>query len=168
MSNRVPRLRLLSACLLFFLAFSSAAFADAASDRTHFGHDISVGPDEKVGDVTCFGCSIHVRGHVTSDATAFGGSIIVEDEGQIDGDATIFGGGVRLERQSNVGGDVTVFGGRIHRDSSASVGGDVTNFGGPIWIVLIFGLPLALLGGFIALIVWIVRRLTRPSVPVAA
>ena len=63
---------------------------------------------------------------------------------------------------------MTVFGGRIHRDPAASIGGDVTNFSGFIWIFLIFVLPLFVIGGFIALIIWVVRRLTRSSVPVSA
>jgi hypothetical protein len=131
---------------LVVVALSSAALADR--DRTQVGHTINIGPDEEVGDATCFGCSIRVRGHVSGDVTAFGGSV-VEEEGQI-------------------GGDATVFGGRIRRDPAAAVGGDVTTMGGRGWIFLIFLIPLILLGLFIALIVWIIRRLLRPSVPVAA
>ena len=40
-------------------------------------------PNERVSDATCFGCTIHVRGHVMGDVTAFGGSIVVEDQGQV-------------------------------------------------------------------------------------
>jgi hypothetical protein len=61
-----------------------------------------------------------------------------------------------------------VFGGRLRRDPAATVGGDVTNMGGPGWIVLIFLFPLIFLGLFIALIVWIVRRLLRPATPLMA
>jgi len=92
----------------------------------------------------------------------------VEDQGEIGGDTTAFGGNVRLEKGIKVGGGVTVFGGRFYRDSSAAVGGDITNFSGSAWLLLIFGLPLILLGAFIALIVWLVRRLIRPAVPAAA
>jgi hypothetical protein len=156
---------------LFFLvvvvvALSSAAFADR--DRTQVGHTINIGPDEEVGDATCFGCSIRVRGHVSGDVTAFGGSVVVEEEGQIGGDATVFGGDIRIDKAAKIARDVTVFGGRIRRDPAAAVGGDVTTMGGPGWIFLIFLIPLIFLGLFIALIVWIIRRLLRPSVPVAA
>ena len=65
-------------------------------------------------------------------------------------------------------GDVTVFAGRLHRDPAATVGGDVTAFSGSLWLVLIFGLPLVLLGAFIALIVWLIWRLTHPAMPVTA
>jgi cytoskeletal protein CcmA (bactofilin family) len=168
MRNRVYRLRLTFACLLFCVALSSAAFADRDHERTQFGHNITIAPGEEVSEATCFGCSIRVRGHVSGDVTAFGGSITLEDQGQIGGDATTFGGSVRLEKDVKVSGDLTVFGGRIHRDPAATVGGDVTNFGGPGWIVLILGLPLVLVGLFVALVVWVVRRLLRPTVPAAA
>ena len=156
------------AVLLCIIDVSTAAFADVGHDRTQFGHDIVVGPNEEVGDATCFGCTIRVRGHIAGDATTFAGSIVVEDNGQIAGDATTFGGGVRLSRDVSVNGDVTVFGGRIRRDPAATVQGNVTVFGGPIWLFLIFGLPFVLLGAFIALIVWLIRRLLRPAVPAAA
>jgi cytoskeletal protein CcmA (bactofilin family) len=162
------RLRLLPVCLLFCLALSATASARTSHDRTQVGGNIIVGPGDEVGDATCFGCSIRIRGHVSSDATAFGGSIIVEDQGRVDGDVTAFAGGVRLGNHGSVKGDVTVFGGRIQRDPAATVGGDVTTMGGPGWIVLILGAPLLFFGLFVALMVWIVRRLLRPTVPVTA
>ena len=156
-----------SACLFVLVALSTLAFADGGRDRTQVGHDITIGPNEEVSEATCFGCSVRVRGHVASDVTVFGGNIVVEEQGQI-GEATVFGGGVRLEKEARVGGDVTVFGGQVRFDPAASVGGDVTNFGGSIWLFLIFGLPLVFLGGIIALIIWLVRRFTQPSLPATA
>ncbi|HWY04164.1 MAG TPA: polymer-forming cytoskeletal protein [Candidatus Acidoferrum sp.] len=166
MTHDVRRLPLRFAVLFFVVTWSSIAFADR--DRTQVGHNLSIGPDEEVGEVTCFGCSIRVRGHVSGDATAFGGSIVVEDQGQVGGDATVFGGDVRIDKQVKIGGDVTVFGGQIRRDPAATVGGDVTNMGGHGWIFLIFLTPLIVLGLFLALIVWLIRRLLRPSVSAAA
>jgi len=166
MTSNVRRLPFLCAGLLITMLLSSAAFADR--DRTQVGHTISVGPDEEVGDATCFGCSIRVRGRVTGDVTAFGGSIVVEDHGQIGGDATVFGGDIRVDKEAKIARDVTVFGGRIRRDPASAVGGDVTAMGGPGWMFLIFLVPLIFLGLFVALIVWLVRRLMRPSVPAAA
>ena len=156
-------------CLLFVMALGVPAFADGSHDRTQFGHDVIVGADETVAEVTCFSCSVRVRGHVDGDVTTFGGSVAVEHEGFIGGDTTTFGGDVRLDGGANVK-DVTVFGGRIRRDSGASVGGDVTTFGGGtgLWLFIVFGLPFLVLGAFIALIVWLVRRFTRRAVPVPA
>ena len=153
---------------LFLLAISAFALANESSDRTQVGHDITIGPDEEVSDATCFGCSVRVRGHVTSDVTVFGGSIVVEDQGEIGGDVTTFGGGVRLDKEARLAGDLTVIGGQIRRDPASSVAGDVTNFAGSIWLFLIFGLPLVILGGIIALIVLLVRRLMQPSLPATA
>jgi hypothetical protein len=152
---------------LLVTAFCGISFADSPHERTQFGHDILVGPGEQVTEATCFGCNIRIRGKVQSDATSFGGNIVVEDEGEVGADTTAFGGSVRLDKGAKVS-SVTVFGGRLHRDPEASVDGDVTTFSGSIWLVLMFGLPLVLLGGFIALLVWLIRRLTKPAVPVAA
>ncbi len=150
-------------------ALSSAAFADGSRDRTQFGHDISIAPGEEVSDVTCFACSVRVRGHIAGDVTTFGGSVVVEDDGQIAGDMTSFGGDVRLDKGVKIAGDVTVFGGRLRRDSEAVVNGDVTNFSGTGWLFLVFGLPLVILGALLALVIWLVRRvIRRPAMPVAA
>lgn len=151
--------------LSFILGLSTIALADGSRDRTEVGHNISIGPDEQVGELTCFGCSVRVQGHVGGDVTTFGGSIILEYKAEVAGDVTSFGGNVRLDGPVQVRGDLSVFGGRIRRDPSSAVNGDITNFGGGFWVVLIFGLPLALLGAFIALIVWLVRVITRPRVP---
>jgi len=166
--NRTGLLRLILTSLLFCVALPSAAFAAGNHDRTQVGSDISVGPAEETGELTCFGCSIRIRGHVTGDVTAFGGSIVVEDQGQIDGGATAFGGGMRLDNAAKVSGDVTVFGGKLRRDPAAIVGGEVTSFAGAGWILLIFVLPLAFVGAFVALMIWLIRRLLRAAMPVAA
>jgi hypothetical protein len=163
----VPSLRSL-AILLSILAVSSLAFADRSDDRTRFGHNITVGAGEEVGDVTCFGCSIHLKGHAAGDVTTFGGSIIIEDDGRVDGDVTTFAGNMRIDKQVTINGDVTLFGGRLHRDAAANIGGDVTNFGGGgFWILLFLLLPFVILGLFIAGIVWLIRRLLRPAVATA-
>jgi hypothetical protein len=169
MNFRLPRLRMTILSLLILLGCSGAAFSDDnAHDRTQFGSDINVGPNDTTGEITCFGCSVRVRGHVTGDVTVFAGSVVVEDGGEVAGDLTDFGSGVRLAKDAKVDGDVTVFGGPVRRDATASIGGDVTNFSGGIWMFLIFGLPLVIFGAIIALIVWVIRRLTRPSLPVTA
>jgi hypothetical protein len=157
---------LMAFALVTFLC--TAAFADGSHDRTQVGRNITIAQDEEAEDVTCFGCSVRIRGHVSSDVTTFGGSVFVEDQGEIDGDLTTFGGNILLDKGVKVGGDVTVFGGHIRRDPSASIGGDVTSMGGLGWIILIALIPFILLGAFIALIVWVVRRLTQPSVAAPA
>ena len=153
---------------VLLLSVGVCAFAENSHDRTQFGHNITVGPGEEVSEVTCFGCSVRVQGHVAGDVTTFGGGVVVEDQGQIGGDLTAFGGNLRLEKETNIGGDVTIFGGRIRRDESAKIGGDVSTFTGTFWLLLIFGLPFVILGAFIALIVWVIRMVMHRQAPVPA
>lgn len=168
MLYHLRRLRLLLTSLLIFAALSIAAWADGGRDRTQVGSNISVGPGEEVSEVTCFGCSVRVRGQVSGDVTTFGGTVFIEDQGQVGGDITTFAGGIRLGKGVTVNGDITVFGGRLQRDPEATVGGDVTRMGGPGWVLVIFLAPLVFLGFILALIVWVIRRLLRRSVPLAA
>ncbi len=168
MRHLIGALRLLALVLAFVLALATVAFADGSHDRTQFGHNITVGPDENVSEITCFGCSVRIRGHVDGDVTTFGGSIVLEDGAEVSGDTTSFAGEIRLDQGVKVDGDVTAFAGNIRRAPSASVGGDVTNMGGPGWILLIFVLPLVLFAAFVAFIIWLIRRLLQPSVPAAA
>ena len=149
-----------AACLLIF---STVAFAKASPDRTQLGHNISIGPNEEVSDVTCIGCSIHIRGQVSGDATTVGGSIFVEDQGQVAGDVTAVAGDARLDKEVKVAGDITVVGGELRRDPQASIAGDVTNVGGRVWIIPILLIPFLFLGLLIALVVWIIQRVSRPA-----
>jgi len=154
--------------LLLWVAFSAAAFAKDNPSYTQVERNINVGPDDKVGDLTCFGCNIHIRGEVAGDVMTFGGSVSVEDQAQVAGDVSIFGGDARLDRGARVAGDVSVFGGRIHRDPLAAISGDVAAFGGHGWLLPILLTPIVLLGLLAALIVWIIQRARRPSLPAAA
>ena len=148
---------------------AASAVAQRSHDRTQFGHDVTVSAEESASEVTCFGCSVRIRGHVDGDVTTFGGSVVIERDATVGGDTTTFGGDVRLDAGAKVK-DVSVFGGRVRRDPAAEVQGDVTNFAGgaALWLFLVFGLPFVLLGAVIAVIVWLVRKFTRPAVPVAA
>jgi len=160
--------RVLMTCSLFLLALFATAFAEGDHDRTQFGRNITIAPGEEASDVTCFACSVRVRGHVAGDVTTFGGGVVVEEQGEIDGDLTTFDGNLRLDNDVAIKGDVTVFGGRILREPTAAVKGDITNLPGRGWIFLIFGAPFLVLGLFVWLIVWLVRKLTHPAIPVAA
>ena len=143
-------------------ALVGSAFGEGSHDRTQFGHEIIVGPGEKATDVTCFSCSVRVRGRVTGDLTTFGGTVVIEQDGEVSGDTTVFAGDLRLESGARVR-EVTVFGGKFRRDPSASVRGDVTTFGGgaALWMFIVFGLPFLVVGAFIALIVWLIRKFSR-------
>jgi len=157
----------IGACLAAALLLSSLAFADA-KERTQTGSNITVAPGQESGEVTCFGCSVRIQGHVIGDVTVFGGGVIVESSGQVDGDTTAFGGGVRLDKGSKIGGDLTVFGGKLRRDPEAIVSGEVSAFTGVGWIVAMIALPLMFLGALLAFVIWLIRRITRQTVPATA
>ena len=159
-------------CSALFAMIGVPAYADSpreSRDRTQFGHEIVIGADETASDVTCFSCSVRVRGQVSGDVTTFGGTVTVEPDAEVTGDTTIFAGDLRLEAGAKVG-QVTVFGGKIRRDSSASIDGDVTNIGGgaALWLFIVFGLPCVFLGALIALIVWLIRKFSRRAIPAGA
>jgi hypothetical protein len=158
----------LSLALALVSFLGSGTLAYGWQDRTEVGRHITIAPGEQASEVTCFGCSVRIRGHVKSDVTVFGGSVIVEDRAEVDGDITAFAGRVRLDDRVKVDGDVAVFGGRIHRDPGAFIGGDLTDVGNPGLIVLLALIPLIGSAALIALIVWLVCRLMSPPVPATA
>jgi hypothetical protein len=144
---------------------ATPAFATDKSSYTQVGHNINVGPNDQVSDVTCFGCSIRVRGQVAGDVTAFGGNIVIEEHAQVAGDVTTFGGDIRLDQGVKVAGGATVFGGQIRRDPGASISGDVTTMGGHGWLVPIVLAPFLAIGLLVAFLIWVVQRARKPSAP---
>src|ERR1700751_4077865 len=166
--NRRYALLCVAAIVLIVLGLSAATYAKNNSSITRFGNNITVGPTDEVADLTCFGCSIRIRGLVAGDVTTFGRSIAIEDQAQVAGDVTSFGGNLRLEKAVKLSGDVTVFGGTVDRPPGATIAGDVTTFSGRGWILLIFVLPFVMLGMFIAFVIWLIQRLRRPAVPATA
>jgi hypothetical protein len=145
---------------------SAMLAAEANPDRFQMNHDIHVEAGEKVGDVTCIGCSIYVRGQVSGDVTAIAGGVTAESGASIAGDVTTIAGSARVESGTQIAGDLTAIGGDLHRDPQATIAGDVSTLGGHGWVFLIFLLPFAVLGGIVALIIWLIQRSRRPA-PIA-
>jgi hypothetical protein len=161
--NRFPSRTVLAV----LAAFSSLALAENSADRVQIARDIVVEQNEKVGDLVCLACSIHLRGQAAGDAVALAGRIVLEQGAQVAGDVTAVLGDVRLESHTQVAGDVVALAGTVHRDSESQVAGDVTSFGGAGWMLLFLLLPLIFLGGIVALIVWLIQR-SRRKMPAAA
>ena len=151
--------------LLFVLVLAAGTpcLARGGSDYTQFGHDIRIGPEQNVGEVTCFNCSVYVRGNVGGDITTFHGNVVLEDNAAVGGEVTAFLGDVRAQGGTKIGGDVTVFSGTVHRQEGAAIGGEVTTMDGTFWFFMIFVLPFLFLIGIAALIVWLVQRSRRPA-----
>jgi len=155
-------------CLLFiFLTPVTMLAAKSDADRFQINRDIQIQPDDKVGDVTCINCSVYVRGRVSGDVTTVNGNVVAEQGATIAGDVTAVRGNARIENGSQVGGDLISVAGAVRRDPQATIGGDVTSLAGGGWFFLIFLLPFAVLGGIIALIVWLIQRSRHPA-PVPA
>jgi hypothetical protein len=153
-------------CILAVLLAPSTTLA-ANADRFQFNHDIRIQPNDEVGDVTCINCSIHVLGRVSGDVTTVNGNIVAEQGAAISGDVTAVRGDARIENGAQVAGDLTAIAGTVRRDPQATVGGDVTSMGGGGWVFLVFLLPFAVLGGIVALIIWLIQRSRQPA-PVPA
>ena len=147
-----------SIALLIFLllAFSASVPAQSAEgDRVEFGRNITIEPGQSTGDISCFNCSVYVRGTANGDIAVFGGRVVVE--GKVKGDIAVFWGTVRLEEGAQTGGDVAAFGGSIRRAPTAAIRGDVVSFGRG-WILLPVLVLVVILWLLIAIIVWLVSR----------
>jgi len=147
--------------------FSTLGNAEQSGDRVQIGNDITVQADEKAGDVVCVLCSIHMRGQARGDVVAVAGSVTLESGAQVGQGVTVVLGSARLQSATQVAGDVVVVGGALRRDPQAMIAGSVTSLEGTGWMLLIWLVPLLLLGGIVALIVWLVQR-SRQSTPAPA
>jgi len=160
-SRAAIRIRL--AVFVVSLALATTVFAQKSDeDRVEFGHNITVQEGQTAGDISCFNCSVYVRGTVNGDIAVFGGRVVVE--GSVKHDIAVFWGTVRLEDGAEAGGDVAVFGGTIKRASTATVHGDTVSFG-RVWALLPVGIVVAIVWLIIALIVWLIARNRRAPVP---
>src|SRR6267154_5384805 len=161
-------LRALVISPILILVFATAAIAKDNPEYTQIGHDISVGPNQQVGEVTCIGCSIRIRGKVVGEVTTVGGSIFIEDQAEVAGEVTAVAGNIRLDREVKVSGDITVVGGEIRRAPEAQIAGDVTSVGGRAWMPVILLAPFLFLGLLVMFAIWLVHRFRRPATPVTA
>jgi len=151
------------AALVVTLVLSVAAFAQKSDeDRVEFGRNITIQEGQTAGDISCFNCSVYVRGTVNGDIAVFGGRVVVE--GSVKHDIAVFWGTVRLEDGAEAGGDVAVFGGTIKKTATATIHGDTVAFG-RVWALLPVGVVVAIVWLIIALIVWLVTRNRRMPVP---
>lgn len=153
---------ILVAVLSFVLP--SAAHASASEDRelTRRNRDITVPAGESADSATCLNCSVHVRGKIAGDVTAFHGNVTIEAGGSVGGDVATFLGDVRVENNAEVGGDVAALGGRVSREPNGKIGGDQAAYG-RFWFFVGALIPFVFPGLLITLIVWLVRRNRRPS-----
>ncbi len=148
--------------LLFVFGAPPALYADNDGNRVQFGRNIVVDESEKVGDVVCIGCSIHMMG-TSGDVVAVGGNITID--GTVKGDAVVVGGGMHLNENATVSGDLVTIGGGLSRHPSAVVKGDITSQSGTLVFLGLFLVPLIPVILIVALIVWLVQP-SRPRTAV--
>lgn len=146
---------ILMALLVLIMVSPSLALTNDGGDRVQFFQAITIGPDERVGDVVCIFCSIRMAGSC-GDTVAIFGNILVD--GAVSGDAVSVGGGIKLGEDANVNGDTVAIGQGVYRHPNAVVKGEVVSQAGPaifLGLIVIPLLPIALVA---ALVVWLVRR----------
>jgi len=162
--------RLRVACffaLALITVFSRLAAASDTQERFQMGHDIRIAADEKVGDVSCLNCSVHILGHVQGDVFALHGNVTLESGASVSGDISTLIGDVRMESGSSINGDVAAIAGGVRRQPQSTIGGDVSSMEGTQWLLLIVFVPVVILAAIVALIVWLVQRNRRPVRAVA-
>lgn len=74
------------------------------------GPEITVGEGQSTEEAIAIWHDVHVVGHVTGDALAIGGDVVVHAGGQVDGDAVSIGGSVRVDEGGHVAGDKVALG----------------------------------------------------------
>jgi len=153
--------------LLATVVLCGLATAQTQTNLVQIGRNITIAEGEKVGDVVCIACSIRVRGEVRGDVTAVAGHITIEHGAQVAGSVTGIFGGVRLQSGAQVKGDARVVLGALQRDPQTAILGDIASVTGPGGLFLILFVPLLLLLGLTAFIVWLIRRARRPAAAVA-
>lgn len=154
---------------LVCFGLGAIALAQQPGDEVGYGRTITVPAGETHGDITCFDCTVYVRGTVAGDVAVFGGQAVIE--GTITGDVAVFWGDIRLGDGAHIGGDADALGGSVKRSPTAAVKGDAVSFGrGTFMAGSILGLAItaALVFLFIWLLIWLFRRnRTVPMQPVA-
>lgn len=140
--------------------------ANDGGDRVQFAQSITIGADERVGEVVCIFCSIHMAGTTSGDVVAVFGSAIVD--GIVNGDVVAVGGGIKLGEDASVSGDTVAIGRGLYRHPNAVVKGEVVSQAGPIILLGLVVVPLLPIILIVALIVWLLRRNRYPApAPVA-
>ena len=158
------RNHLLSGMVIAMVAlFPTLASAEQSSDRVQIGRDMVVQSGEKAGDVVCVFCSVRVHGQTSGDVVAVAGSVTLETGAQVGQGVTVVLGNANLRNSTQVAGDLVVVGGALRRDSQTMIGGSITALEGSFWMLLILLVPFIVLGGLVALIVWLIQRSRRPA-----
>src|SRR5207237_8204260 len=89
--------------------------------------------------------------------------VVREQGAQVPGDVATLAGDVPTDDGAKSAGDVAAIGGNVRRSAQATIAWDVSCMGGAGWVILAFAVPLLVVAGLIALVVWLIRRAHRPQ-----
>ena len=151
----IRKYAILMSLLVLIIAAPSVAVANDGGDRVQFFQSITVGADDRVGDVVCIFCSIRMAGSC-GDAVAIFGNIVMD--GAASGDVVSVGGGIKLGEDANVSGDAVAIGQGLYRHPNAVVKGQTVSQSGPAIFLGLIIVPLLPIILVIALVVWLLRR----------
>src|SRR5438552_33463 len=145
------------------IALPALGFAEHSRERFQMNRDIRVEQNDKTGDLTCLNCSVYIRGEVAGDIFTLNGRVVLEQGALVSGDVAALVGDVRLGDGAKIAGDVAAIGGDVRRSPDAAVAGGGSCLGGAGGVILAFAVPLLVVAGLIALVVWLIRRAHRPQ-----
>jgi predicted acyltransferase (DUF342 family) len=151
------------AAVLVLLGLGLQGNAQQAPEQAHFHRDIYVESGERVGELSCIDCSIHVRGQVEGDVAAILGNVSLKPGASIKGEVAVIAGNLTVDSDARIGGETAVIGGVLHRAPNAYLGGEIVVMSGPLWTMLVFVAPVVFLFFFVVLIIWVVHLLRRRS-----
>ncbi len=117
--------------MLYVALAAPTLFPGAAFGDVNIGGDIVVEEGRTADNAISFGGAITIRGTVSGDAVAIGGSVVVESGGRALGDAVAFGGDVIVRDNASVGGDAVTIGGMLQIAPGGTVGGEHVRISGP-------------------------------------
>lgn len=94
-------------------------------NRTVFGSNVRVGPDETIGKIAAFGGEVEVAGHVIGGIDAFGGNVHILPGGHVEGPVSLLGGDLTLDDNATLEGSAQMLGGDVHRAAGAHMTGAI-------------------------------------------
>ncbi len=100
------------------------------ANRTYFGQDIFVGPNQQIHNATCLFCSVQVDGKLSGSAFVLFGNITVT--GEVAGSTASIGGNTVVDSQARIAGAATVIGGNAVYETDESLSGNAYVLGGHI------------------------------------
>ncbi len=94
----------------------------------YFGQDIYVAAGQRVGNATCFFCSVQVEGDVSGRVLVLFGNLTVV--GRVEHNAVVIRGNAVVDAEARVVGTTAVLGGNVVYETDDSLSGDAWVLGG--------------------------------------